>query len=178
MTPLTSVHAEDDVVSTNTPPQRPIREVSTQMLSVSQQDRLINLTRNVIVRLTAGLDRMDDITHRLETRIEKMKAQGINTTNAELRLTEARENVRKARETLITAGAVAQAIRSNTPRASFETIRASLIQTRDLVRQTHTKLNETLSLLKGGTPENPSLVTAPEETKTEEGVSSSTIITP
>ncbi len=112
------------------------------------QDRVINLASNVTARLTAALDRMSNIAVRIESRIKKLGAQGINTTLAETRLTEAQKAIEDGRTKLKNIPSIETAVRGDTPRESFAIIRTEFVMVRDLVRQSHTLLIDTIAILK------------------------------
>ncbi len=127
------------------------------------QDRLINLIQNVQTRLTAAINRMDNIIGRLDSRIAKLKAEGVNTIPAEETLTRAKENVIAAKATLASLSSPTQAIRGDSPRESFQMIKTQLGTVRDLLKETHRYLRETVGLLKTAIREKTPLV-SPTET--------------
>ncbi len=118
------------------------------VLESNVQDRIINLASNVTGRLIAALDRMDHIAARLETRIDKLGALGIDTTGAKSRLTEAQKAIDDGNARLKNIPSTDTAIRGDAPRESFATIRAEFVVVRDLVRQSHTLLIDTVAILK------------------------------
>jgi hypothetical protein len=95
---------------------------------------------------------MDNITGRINSRITKMKAVGIDTTAAESSLGNARNSLTGAKATLASLSSPTQAIRGDTPKESFQTIKIQLGTVRDLLKETHRYLRETVSLLKTATP--------------------------
>lgn len=112
------------------------------------QDRIFNLSRNISNRLQATVNRFENISNRLDTRIVKLKNSGIDTSSAEAKLGEARNSLDDARSKLGSLPSIQQALTSDTPRESFQKVRAIYVTTRDLLKNTHTLLSETVILLK------------------------------
>ncbi len=128
------------------------------------QDRIINLGSNVTSRLQAGVARLQNITGRLETRIDKLKQSGIDTTNAEIKLSEAKNALFAAQDTLNELGSVSKAVSSESPRESFKTVRIQFIAVRDLLKQSHALIKETITLLKDAVEKGSTPTEAPSET--------------
>lgn len=124
------------------------RDAREPALSRNTQERVINLSRNIINRLTAAVERMDNIIARLETRIEKLKVLGVDTTSAEIKLTDAKNALAAAKDTLEELNSVETSLKSDAPRAAFRSIRTQFIGAHDLIKQTRTLLAETVALLK------------------------------
>ncbi len=112
------------------------------------QDRVINLASNVTARLTTALDRMSHAAARLDSRIDKLHAVGIETTLAETRLAEAQKAIEEGRTKLKNIPSIDTAVRGDTPRESFAIIRTEFVVVRDLMKQSHTLLIDTVALLK------------------------------
>lgn len=119
-----------------------------ETLESNVQYRVINLASNVTGRLIAALDRMDHIAARLETRIDKLHTLGVDTTGAKSRLAEAQKAIDDGNAKLKNIPSVDTAIRGEKPRESFVAIRAEFVAVRDLVRQSHTLLIDTVAILK------------------------------
>ncbi len=124
------------------------RELRRSAISRSAQDRIINLSQNVITRLTSATERMSSIIGRLETRIEKLKALGVDTAPAEAKLTEAKNALLAVEDVLEELGSVETVVRGDTPRDSFAMVRTQFLGARDLIKQTRSLLIETVALLK------------------------------
>ncbi|QQR64666.1 hypothetical protein IPH92_03835 [Candidatus Kaiserbacteria bacterium] len=125
-----------------------IREERHGVLESRAQDRIINLASNVTTRLTAALDRMSNIATRLETRINKLTTLGVDTGTAQSRLQEARRAIEAGNTKLKNTPSVSSAIRGDSPRESFRAIRVELVAVRDLVRESHILLIDTVTILK------------------------------
>ena len=140
-----------------------VEEVPERRTALSEQvqNRIRNLAANVINRLTAALNRMDAIIVRLDSRITKMGVE-VDTTQATSKLADTKMSLERARLSLSTISSIDVAVVSETPRASYQTIRAQLVAVRDEIRTIHTLLRETVALLKDA-------MSAPQtDTETEE----------
>lgn len=124
------------------------RELRRSAISRSAQDRIINLSQNVITRLTSATERMNNIVGRLEARIEKLQALGVDTTPAEAKLNEAKNALLAVEDVLSEFGSIETMVRGETPRDSFSQVRTQFIGARDLIKQARSLLIETVALLK------------------------------
>jgi multidrug resistance efflux pump len=97
---------------------------------------------------------MTNIMIRLSTRIEKLKAEGIDTTNAELKLAQANTSLSSARATLESIESAPRAMSGDTPRAKYTTMRAQFLLVRDHLRTTQSQLLEVIAILKGSAVRN------------------------
>ncbi len=143
--------SQNDTPSTEAPTN--IREEHRVQLLQRFQDRIFNLSRNVSNRLTASINRLQNITDRLDSRIVKEKNAGKDTTRAEAKLDEAKQSLREARSKQSELPSVQQILTSDTPRESFRVVRANFLATRDLLKKAHAQLTETVLLLKNAPPQ-------------------------
>ena len=117
-------------------------------LKVEFQNRMVNLSQNVIKRLTFGADRLANIAFRIETRVVKLKTLGIETSEIERKLLEAKGSLQTTRDIIAGFGSVQEAMGSDDPRTAFETIRAQFDDARASLKKTHALLFETVGLLR------------------------------
>ena len=125
-----------------------VREERKAALDKRMQDRLVNLSSNIIARLTAATNRMDNIISRLDTRIAKLDADGVDTTLAKTKLEEAKKHQQSATDLLQSLDSVQSAVSGDTPRESFQAIRSQFITIRDDIKQTRGTLKFTVTALK------------------------------
>jgi hypothetical protein len=137
---------QDVAPPTETPAN--VRAERRAQLESRFQDRIFNLSRNISNRLQATVNRFENISNRLDTRIVKLKNSGVDTSSAEAKLGEARNGLDDARSKLGSLPSIQQALTSDTPRESFQKVRTIYVTTRDLLKNTHTLLSETVILLK------------------------------
>lgn len=154
---LTSVFGADET-ATETPTVSDTREANDarienraerrETITDNLQDRIINLASNVTMRLSSALERMDNISLRLESRMKKLEGLGVDTAPARTKLNEAHVAIEAGKSKLAHMSSISDAIRGGSPRDSFARIRPQFVEVRDIVRQSHTLLKETVSLLK------------------------------
>lgn len=125
-----------------------VRKERRVTLQAKFQERIVNLSSNVIKRLSAGTERMSNIATRLETRIAKEKVLGVDTTNAEAKLAEAKSSIEKTREIITNLQSVQAAMSSDRPRETFIPIRMQFAAARITLMTSHALLRETISILK------------------------------
>ncbi len=124
------------------------REERRAVLETKFQERIINLSANVIKRISAGAERMNNIATRLESRIEKQKKLGIDTSSAEAKLQEAKNSIGELNGIISSFESVQAAISSDTPQESFVPIRMHFTIARTALVKTQGLLRETIVLLK------------------------------
>lgn len=113
------------------------------------QDRIINLSRNMEARMQAVTARFDNIIARMERRIEKLEAEGVDTSEATVFVGHAKTSLETAKSNLTDLDqTVVRAVTSDSPRDRYRTVRNSLMNTKHAVKDTHTHLRTTLALLK------------------------------
>ncbi len=128
----------------------PVRDGLRQQV----QERMINLISNIYARLTAGLERMTNIMIRLSTRIEKLKAEGVDTTNAESKLAQANTSLSSARMALESIESAPRAMSGDSPRTKYNTMRVQFLSVRDHLRTTRSQLLEVVAILKVSSVKN------------------------
>lgn len=136
-------------------------------LSERTQNRIINLARNMIERIKAAMGRIDNIATRMETRIEKLSKQGINTDAASAEVEYTRNALNDARDTLETLDAdVQHTVFSDSPKENFKKLREAFTSAKNSVQSAHTHLLTALNLLKDAVreAENGARDTVPDQT--------------
>lgn len=124
-------------------------------LTEEQQNRFINLVRNVHARMDAAIGRLENITGRLETRIAKLEAQGVDTSRALQPLNDAKNKLAEARAVLDTAKADAEdGIISDTPREAFKPAREQFATIRQSIRDAYILVRESVTALKDAVRES------------------------
>lgn len=125
-----------------------IREDARIRLSENIQNRIRNLSENVTDRLTAVVERYENIFTRLDSRIAKLTSAGIDTSTAEERLADAKVLVGNAKEMIASLASIESIFSSETPRESFAQVRTEILEIRSTLRGAHQALLDTVSLLK------------------------------
>jgi hypothetical protein len=118
-------------------------------LREEQQNRFINLVRNVFARMDAAITRLTNIADRIETRIETLKASGVDVTLATKPLEEAQSKLGEAKRRLDAVKRDAEdGLVSDAPRERFSTAREEFKAIRDLIRESFILLRESLAELR------------------------------
>lgn len=119
------------------------------LLSEKAQNRITNLTSNVETRMRAAIERMNNIIGRLESRIEKLNAQGIDTSEAVKSLEFAKTSLENADKTLLPLGTLVNlTITSETPKDSFVAVRNQFGIVKSSIQEAHANLRQSVALLK------------------------------
>lgn len=124
------------------------REEARVALLERVQDRVINLTANVVARLEGATARFEQIIARIETRIEKLEGRGVDTERASAVLETAKEKLRMAEEGLENLTSIRQAVSGDNPREAFAVVRTELRQIHFYLKETHAELRTVIALLK------------------------------
>jgi predicted PurR-regulated permease PerM len=123
------------------------------ILSERAQERVTNLAANISNRFDGIIARLQNITNRLNTRVEKLEASGIDVTLARISLSAADTALDDARGELGDIDeAVARVIGSSDPKTEWQNVRAKFMQAREHVRTAHTQLRNTVVNLKETAP--------------------------
>lgn len=118
-------------------------------LSEIRQQRIINLAANISNRMDAAVDRLYAIVARLESRITKIAASGIDTSEATRNLQQAAASLATAKSLLSTIDErVSEATFSEEPLAKWSELRQYYQDIGQEVRAAHTALRATVAALK------------------------------
>lgn len=125
------------------------KNVQKVNLSQEQQDRFINLIRNTFARMDAAIDRLENVSTRIETRVAALEAEGVDTSLARAPLADAVNKLAEARAQLSQAQAQAEVgIVSDTPRERFMVAREQFKNIKQTIRDAYVLLREALAELK------------------------------
>jgi len=140
------------------------------------KERVHNLFDNVTLRLRALIERFEQISARLESRIDKSKASGMNTIVAESAFAVARTALTSAKVSLgeISGTNLDQIVDANSPIEEFRTLRTAIIGIRENLRQAQSALLETVTALKNAAPTAPLVNEADVETNVEASTNATT----
>jgi len=141
--------------SENLPPSTQTPNTSSSnntALSLVTQTRITNLCANISNRLDAVILRQENIANRLQTRINKMKAQNINTNEAEEKLKLALIAINQAKYTIKNIDHdIHQTVTATDPKNKWTGVYATYFETDRLVKQAHVELKAVVSTLKNST---------------------------
>lgn len=112
------------------------------------QTRILNLAANLSNRMDAAIRRFESISSRLASRIDTMEAAGSDVSAARTQLTQAEQELERARTILSTIdNDVIQFVSSENPQANWLRVRNVYTDARDTLKATHSALLSTLRLL-------------------------------
>jgi len=110
-------------------------------LEARAQERLLNLAANMSNRMEAVIRRMNNVVARLESRIEKIAATGVDTSAATANVETAKGHLNSAATTLATIDSdVTDFITSNDPHTAWQRVRSIFESARTDLRQAHQAL--------------------------------------
>ncbi len=134
------------------------------ILSASRQKRIINLAANLSNRMDAVYSRFENIANRLESRMLKLEESGADTSAARVALEDARSSLSIASSLLKDIDTmVIASVTSNDPQKSISELRATYESIATALKQAHSGLRISLSLLRTApfTPPETSTSTEP-----------------
>lgn len=135
-------------------------------LKKETQTRIINLAANISNRFDGIIARLENISGRLNKRIEKQAAEGYDVQAAQASLQAANTALSDAKNQMRDIdAAVVGAIGSSDPRGEWKKVRVTYLTARDAIRIAHTELKNTVSNLKNAQPvtvESTSTTTTPQ----------------
>lgn len=125
------------------------REERRAALAERAQERITNLAANISNRMEAAIGRLEQITSRIESRIEILNNAGIDTTEAELHVADAKEALYAAAAVLSDIDVqVAAFIGSESPRTEWQAVRATYQSAKEYIRTAHASLRAAVAALK------------------------------
>lgn len=129
-------------------PETALRE-NTGEITKERQTRAVNLCANISNRFDAEAMRLEIITKRLQSRIQKMEEAQYDVVQAKIKLAEAQKNSTEIKANLGDIDTqVFQAIGSEKPREAWVNVRVIFTHTHELLMKTKQILQETIVLLK------------------------------
>lgn len=136
-------------------------------LGLEMQVRLGQYVERIVERMSTAVDRLEQITERVDLRIKKLEENGVNLSEANEKLHTITPLIADAREyiTLISKVSI-DILTSENPREESSEVREAVMLAKEGIKTIHTALSETVQLIKASVQ-----VPAPEEEVTEENES-------
>jgi hypothetical protein len=135
-------------------------------LQKKSQTRIINLASNISNRFDGIIYRLENISGRLNTRIEKQASAGYDVSAARTSLGSANTALRDAKQQMHGIDeAVIGAIGSTDPRDEWKKVRTRYTSARDSIKSAYTELKNTVANLKNAphsTPPAPVATSTPQ----------------
>lgn len=128
------------------------RATASARVSEARQQNIIRYFNNMSTRMLAMIDRLNNLTSRIETRLEIIEAEDeeIDTESVREKLESAKVLLDEAEADLLAAEDELESIfEANDPMEAFAIIRAVIHDVRDSLVQTHRLLVSTIGDIKG-----------------------------
>lgn len=135
-------------------PTTPVSEPQTLSVTLDKvkQNRITNLCANISNRFEAVIYRQSNIADRLQTRLTKMKAENLNTSEGEEKLRIAMTTINQARDTMKNIDAsVHKTVTATNPKVEWLSLRSTYLETDLLVKQAQEELEAVVSTLLNST---------------------------
>lgn len=147
-------------------------------LTERAKERITNLAANVSNRMDAAAARMQNIINRLDSRIDKLEAAGLDTTQATVALASAQTSVTAAMNELSRIDVIVQnAVTAEDPRAAWTNVKVTYGGIRAQLQTAHTEIKASVQALKDAAraAENNRGAAAAVQTTTSEDASEGTL---
>jgi hypothetical protein len=129
-----------------------VREEKRERVEGERRENIISYSNQMIARLEATIQRIESLNTRIGTRIDKIKENNpnINLTSILNLLNKSKESVGSANEELTNLKTnLSTIVNSDTPKNSFEKVRASVKLIKTDLQTAHTSLTKIIGLIKG-----------------------------
>ncbi len=111
------------------------------------QTRLLNLAANMSNRLEGTVKRLQNVTNRLTSRLNKMEEQGKNVSAARAELAQAQLKLNEATQNLASIDKEVNAfVGSATPRENWQNLKNTYLTTRTAIIDAHQNILATINL--------------------------------
>jgi 3-oxoacyl-[acyl-carrier-protein] synthase III len=119
------------------------------VLKQATQKRIVNLAANISNRFDAIIWRFENISGRLQKRIDAEKASGKNVDAAQISLTAASTAIDDAKHDMEGVdGAVYDAVTSKDPKGDWQIVKGRYLHARTAIQTAHQALKQTITNLK------------------------------
>ncbi len=144
-----------EVESTTTSPTiTPTKRTFTTEPTLSRvaQTRLLNLAANMSNRMEGAVKRLQNVTDRLNSRLNKMEEQGKNVSVARTELAQAQLKLNVATQNIASIDTEVNAfVGSATPRENWQNLKNTYINTRIAIIAAHQNILATINLAQNAT---------------------------
>jgi len=147
---VTASSTEDATIATETTtPVATVETVTIVSLDDRTKERITNLAANVSSRLDVAVERQQNITTRLQSRIDKLSTAGLDTTNAVAILASANASLAIAEQNMSTIDLeVNNVVNAENPIVAWQDVKSSYIETRDHLHTAQSEIRATIEALK------------------------------
>ncbi len=129
--------------------ERKFEERKAKLLAKSHK-RITAFVERMTKRMNAAVERLEKITNRIQSRIDKFTERGVDTLEAETKLTKARGSIEQAKEDIETMSTtILDAISAENPRAGYKVAKDFIRTAVGSIKVAHADLVEAIRALKG-----------------------------
>lgn len=123
------------------------------VLSSENQRRITNLAANISNRMDAAVERFDQISERISSRMQKLGFENFNTLDAQQKHDESQQSLDAARSLLADIDTdVSLMVTGETPWDNWQDLKSTYRTVHSYLRNTHRTLEETVTLLQNSVP--------------------------
>ncbi|NQV88171.1 MAG: hypothetical protein HQ402_01260 [Parcubacteria group bacterium] len=135
------------------------REIASSTRAETREARLTrvritveNHTKNIIAKFESAIERITKLTNRIESRITKLDAEGVDTSKAKVLIADAKAKTEIAKQSLRTLGAdITNALNEAENRKDLSSkIRTAIETVKNNIKSAHQSLVEAITSLKAG----------------------------
>jgi len=122
-------------------------ETKTQNITYKVKERANQFMQIIKLRFDAAVNRLDGLASRIESRIEKMKAENINTKEAEALLVTTKEKIETAKESISLITVSTKEFASTTASTTIDSIKEAFVTTKNQIENAKQSLKEAQAAL-------------------------------
>ncbi len=157
-TATNTIESNASTTTSNTPPKRSFSAEPT--LRKIAQTRLLNLTANMSNRMEGAVKRLQNVTDRLTSRLNKMEAEGKNMSAARAEIALAQLKLNEATQNLANIDMEVNGfVGSATPKENWQNLKNKYLITRIAIIAAHQNILATINLAQNATDVPPTIST-------------------
>jgi len=119
-------------------------------LTEKRQERIMNLHGRIVKRVESAIERMIKLSDRILARLDVLEAEGESVESLRLEVNSAKDLIENSGEILTgVEGIVDDMLESEDPKAVYPTIKNSVEETKDTLKDAHSILVNVITQIKG-----------------------------
>ncbi|PIQ66829.1 MAG: hypothetical protein COV95_02020 [Candidatus Zambryskibacteria bacterium CG11_big_fil_rev_8_21_14_0_20_40_24] len=127
------------------------REIRRTEGRIRAEERIRNFSKSMIRRFESAIAWLEKMTERIETRIAKLKSEGVDTSVSERFVADAKDKIQIAKDKVSDLPtAIEEAMNTDDLRGSFERVRTLVKEAKDAIKEAHADLVKAINNLKPG----------------------------
>lgn len=113
------------------------------------KERLDKFMQNVIERFSAAQDRLEELANRIDSRLQKMEAEGVNVSSQKTKLAEAKAKIAALGTSIATLETKSKEVVSGDTRALYPELKTSVEGVKAEIKAAHASLVDIVESMKG-----------------------------